>query len=167
MNYPTEITGWKNVLQGKWVIFDSDAIVSILANKQQYVFDQLKSVCTGFLYIHPVLLELMNTNSSLEKLSRTKLLIDFDFVKLPLTKSEIDFATQIQESLPLNCQPSPTDLYLGGSTAHYANGNTFLITANIKDFPMPIYTREGHIILQTDNSLKVLTILSVNKQELV
>jgi len=167
MPYPTESQGWRSVLGDKWLILDSDAVISILSNNQLYVFDEIKEAGVNLLYIHPVLLELMNTNSATDKLRRTKLLVDYDFTELPLTATEIRLAARIQKSLPLKCQPSPTDLYLGGTLARHNNGNTFLLTANIRDFPMPIYSREGHVIIQTDFNLKTLTILSIDHSMLI
>lgn len=167
MPYPTEVQSWKTVVPDKWLIFDSDAIISILAFGQIHIFDELKELGVSFVYIHPCLLELMNTNQSEEKLRRTKLLVDYDFLELPLTQNEVKLASRIQRSLPLKCQPSPTDLYLGGFLARHNGGDRLLLTANIKDFPLPIYTRKGHILLQSDTNLKTLSILCTDNSMLI
>jgi predicted nucleic acid-binding protein len=167
MAYPTEIAGWKKVVPDKWILFDTDAIISILKFEQEYIFNELYKLGAKFVYIHPVLLELMNTDNPRQKLQRTKLLRDYRFLELPLHADEIKLAGQIQNSLPLKCQPSPTDLYLGGTLARHPHENCLLLTANIKDFPMPVYKRKGHILLQSDQNVKVLSLLVIDKAQLV
>lgn len=167
MPYPTEVRGWKKIVPNKWIIVDSDALISIQSFGQEYIFDELKELGVSFVYIHPCLLELMSTNKSNDKLKRSKLLVDYGFEALPLTRTEIKLADQIQRSLPLNCQPSPADLYLGGTLARHNNGNRLLLTANIKDFPSPLYTREGHILLQSDSHIKTLSLLCMDNSKLV
>ena len=166
MSYPTEVQGWKALVPDKWVIFDADAIISILAFEQQFILDELKELGAKFVHNNPVMLELMNTDNPKEKLRRSKVIVDYDFVELPLHNEEIALASKIQESLPLKCQPSPTDLYLGGSLAKHRR-NSLLLTANIKDFPAPLYIRKGHILLQNDHRLKVLSLLSTDNTKLV
>lgn len=153
-------------MRNKWLIFDAVAVIYLLNNEQKYILDELKKEKVEFLYIHPVLLELMATNNPSDKVERAKLLIDYDFTELNLTRNEIKLAYRIQKSLPLKCQPSPTDLYLGGTLGSHTS-NTYLVTANIKDFPMPVYTRHGHIIVQSNNNLSTLTILSLDDTKLV
>lgn len=167
MTYITEATSWKAVAAHKWVIFDADAIISIVAFSQEYIFDELKSLDVSFVYIHPVLLELMNTNSPTEKLRRSKLLVDYDFVEIPLTASELKHASEIQKSLPIKSTPSPTDLYLGAALARHHEEDRFLLTANIKDFPLPLYTRKGYMLLQNTTGVKLLTLLCLDKEMLV
>lgn len=167
MPYDTEAISWKNIVSEKWVIFDADAIISILSFGQEYIFDELKALGVSFVYIHPVLLELMNTNSATEKLRRSKLLIDYDFVELPITINEVKLSNQIQKSMPLKSTPSPTDLYLGGTVARHNDEDRFLLTANIKDFPLPIYTRKGYVLLQNETSVKLLSLLCVDKKRLI
>jgi len=167
MAYDTEAASWKGIVPSKWIIFDADAVISILSFGQEHVFDDLKALGALFVYIHPVLLELMNTNSPAEKLRRSKLLVDYDFTELPLHADELKLASNIQKSLPLKSTPSPTDLYLGGALAKHHEENRLLLTANIKDFPLPIYTRKGYILLQSETNIKLLTLLCVDKQHLV
>jgi predicted nucleic acid-binding protein len=163
----TTIQDWKPVVKDKWLLLDTDALISILAFNQENIFEELISLNVQLLYIHPVLLELMNTVDAKEKLRRTKLLYDYDFTELPLNDREMKLSTQIQKSLPLKCQPSPTDLYLGSIIATHNQKDRLLLTANIKDFPMPVYTREGHVLLQNNTNLKLLTILCLDKATLV
>jgi len=166
-DYSTSFKDWKSFINGQWIIFDSDAVISILEFGQENIFDELHEKLAGFVYINPVLLELMNTNDPKRKLQRSKVLVDYDFIELSLTDTEIRLAAQIQKSLPLSCQPSPTDLYLGGTLARHHEENRLLMTANIKDFPLPIYTRKGHILLQNEKSIKTLSLLCLDKSKLV
>jgi predicted nucleic acid-binding protein len=167
MQYETEAGGWKDAARNKWIIFDTDAIVSILSFGQTYIFDEFKEAGAEFLYMHPVLLELMNTDSEKKKLLRAKLLADYGFLEHPLTVKELKHAAQIQESLPLKATPSPTDLYLGGKLAEHHNEDRLLLTANIKDFPAPLYTRKGYVLLQSESNVKLLTLLCVDKTQLM
>lgn len=168
MKYGTEVTSWKAIVPNKQIIFDADAIISILSFGQEYIFDDLKNLGANFAYSHPVLLELMNTNSPSEKLRRSKLLNDHGFLELPLGQTERNLASQIQKSLPLKSTPSPTDLYLGSIVAAgHNNEDRFLLTANLKDFPLPIYTRKGCMLLQNETNVKVLSFLCVDKSQLV
>lgn len=167
MSYPTEVANWTTLVPDKWILFDADAVISILEFNQQHIFDELQQLNAEMAFINPVLLELMNTNDPKRKLQRTKLFTDYEFLELPIHSQEIKLARQIQKSLPFKCQPSPTDLYLGGTLAKHHNNNCLLLTANIKDFPMPIYKRKGHILLQNDHSLKTLSLLTVDSSQLV
>ena len=167
MSYPTEASGWKELVPEKWILFDANAIISILKYEQKHIFNELKELGAEFVYINPVLLELMNTTNSAEKLERSKLLVDYDFKELPLNREEVQLASRIQKSLPLQCQPSPADLYLGGTLAKHYRENRLLLTANIKDFPLPIYTRKGYVLLQKENGVRILTFLCTDNSELV
>lgn len=162
--YASEINPWQTIVKDKWVIFDTDAIISITAFKQTDVLEDLQKVAAGFALIHPVQLELLNTNSSTERLSRNKLLADFDFIELPLQNRHFEAATQIQASMPLSSRASPADLYLGSVLIDH-HDDRLILTANIKDFPMPIYPRVGHILLQDDHKVKLLTLLSMDKSQ--
>lgn len=148
--YDSEISPWQDVVKGKWIIFDTDAIISITAFKQISILEDLQKVAAGFAIIHPVQLELLNTNSGPERLARNKLISDFNFVEIPLKAQHFAAASTIQTNMPVTSQASPADLYLGSvlSTHH---DDRLILTANIKDFPMPIYPRVGHVLLQNDN----------------
>ena len=167
MSFPSEIISWKSKVKGRWVILDTDAIVSFITYQQEYILKELKDISAGLVLIHPVLLELMNTNSPSEKLARTKLLYDHEITELTLDNTILKHAYKLRESLPLDCQPSPTDLYLGGTIGKYSSGNALLLTGNIKDFPYPTYIREGHLLLQNKKSVKTLTFLSLDFMTLV
>lgn len=162
-----EIISWKDVASNKWILFDTDAIISILAFNSTVILENMKSKKVKFLYIHPVYLELMNTNRATEKLTRSKLLLDYYFVNVSLNSKHFDLADVIQKSMPLKSTPSPADLYLGSVIAKFESNNALLLTANIKDFPMPLFKRLGHVLLQNDTNIKLSTLLSVDKKYLI
>lgn len=163
-------TNWKQLVKNKWLIFDTDAVISLIEFNATDVLEKMKSSRVVFSYIHPVLLEIMNTDSEKKAIERSELLDRYDFIQLPLTKNETNLATKIQNSLPVNlkCQPSATDFYLGGTLAKYAESKkAFLLTSNTKDFPQPIYTRENFIILTNAQDVKCISIIGVNTKELL
>jgi len=164
-----EFSDWKTVVRGKHLIFDSDAIISLMLFNAEDVLSTLKTLNVTFNYTHAVLLELMATNSLKVKLKRTTLLDKFEFTLLPMTPGELKLAGTIQNSIPLGYKgnPSVADYYLGATLARYNVGNTFLLTSNIKDFPFPIFVREGFIPLINDTAFKAISILSINNSKLV
>lgn len=167
MSFPSDHISWKSVVQGKGVLFDAVAIINILKFKQEYVLSELKSKNCEFFYISPVLLELLNSKDRNEKLARMDLLLRHEFIEHNLTNNEIKLARTIRESVPLDCQPSPTDLYLGGTVGRYSQSNNMLLlTANLKDFPLPVYKREGYMLLQNDRHISTLTFLSLDLGQL-
>ena len=109
----------------------------------------------------------MNTNSATEKLRRSRLLAQYDFTELALTPDVVRSAGQIQESLPIKSTPSPTDLYLGGTVSQHHNESWLLLTANIKDFPLPLYNRKGYMLLQNNTNIKLLSFLCVDRAGLL
>lgn len=64
-------------------------------------------------------------------------------------------------------KPSATDFYMGGALAHYAHSNACLLTSNIKDFPLPLFTREAFIPLINQTDFKALCVLGLDKTQLV
>ena len=160
---------WRDLLAGKHLLFDTDAIVSLIAFKAASVLDTLRSLDCSFHYINPVLLELMSTNSSSERLSRLALLARHNFTELPLTATELKNARRIQDSMPIGIKGSPSaaDFYIGGAMLHYSHGNTFLLTSNIKDFPMPLFPRESFIPLINQTDFKAISVLSIDDTKLV
>jgi hypothetical protein len=160
---------WQGVVSGKNLIFDTDVIVSVIAFEAGELMDELKKLRVTFNYINPVLLELMNTENGADKLKRNKLLTDYNFLELPMTATEIAHANRIQASFPLGIKgrPSPTDYYLGGFLARYDNGNTLLLTSNVKDFPLPIFTREAFIPLINATDFKAISIIGLDSAQLI
>lgn len=160
---------WKKVVRGKHLIFDSDAIISILSYKAENLLEMLKNLGVTFNYTHPVLLELMATGSESEKLKRTSILNKYNFTLMPMTATELEQAVVIQNSKPLGYKgnPSVADYYLGATLARLTGGNTFLLTSNIKDFPMPIFIREAFIPLLNTTDFKAISILSLDRSQLL
>ncbi len=168
MAYPL-FEDWRKIVVGKHLLFDSDAIISIMAFKARTLMNELKSLGVTFTFNSPIILELMNTNSEKERIVRAELLAEYDFLELPLTSIEIKNAERIQRSLPTNVKgrPSVIDLYIAGTLAHYATGKMLLLTSNTKDFPMPVFTREGFIQLFNQTDVKSISLIGFNKPELV
>lgn len=102
--YESQIKPWKEILKGKWVIFDADAVISITSFSQIDILNEMQKVVSGFAIIHPIQLELMNTNSPKMRLERSKLLVDFDFIELPFGTKELEGAGRIQRSMPISSQ---------------------------------------------------------------
>lgn len=166
MSY-TEFPKWQDVVKGRHLIFDTDAIVSLLAFDAGDIFEELKKLGVTFNYTNSVLLELMATDSSKEKLARSDILNNYNFTELAMTVTEIENARRIQKSWPIGVKgkPSVADLYIGGALAHYSHA--LLLTSNIKDFPMPIYVRKGFILLINQTDFKAICILEIDMNQVV
>lgn len=165
INYPK----WQEVVGGKNLIFDTDVFISLLSFRAEDLFDELKELGVTFTYINPVYLELMNTDTPQEKLKRNTLLVNYEFIELPLTHEEIKNASIIQKSMPIGLKgkPSPSDYYLGGFLARYNNGNTYLLTSNVKDFPQPVYTRESFIPITNQTDFKAICVVGIDTSKLI
>lgn len=116
-----ELPGWRGVVKSKCLIFDADALISIIEFKATKILENLKDLGVTFAYINPVMLELMNADKETKRLDRVSLLRQYDFVQLPMREQEIQMAQSIQSMLPIGIKgrPSPTDYYLGGVLARY------------------------------------------------
>jgi len=161
---------WKQVVRAKWLIFDTDAIISIIEFKAEDLFNSLKRLGCTFVYIHPVLLELMNTDTVQKRLQRGALLSEHEFTQLNITQTERNLSNRIQKSLPLGVKskPSSTDFYLGGTLAKYGQSqNAVLLTSNTKDFPMPIFPRLSFINLQNTTEVKAISVLGVDMSKVL
>lgn len=160
---------WQDVVKDKHLIVDSDVFISLFSFRAEDVFDELKRLGVTLAYIHPVYLELMNTDTAQEKLRRNALLSDYEFIELPLTVEEIKNAGLIQKSLPIGLKgrPSPTDYYLGVFLARYNNGSTYLLTSNVKDFPQPIFTRETFVPITNQTDFKAIWVVGIDSTKLI
>lgn len=161
---------WKDVVRNKNLIFDTDAIISILAFAGEVILDEAIDLGCTFAYVSPTVLELMATDSGKEQLRRADLLQKYSFAEIPLTSTEITNALRIQRSIPINIKgkPSPVDYYIGGALLKYVqNGNTYLLSSNVKDYPQPIYTRESFIPLINQTDFKAISIISLDTTKLV
>ncbi|HEY5442023.1 MAG TPA: hypothetical protein VIJ68_00620 [Candidatus Saccharimonadales bacterium] len=158
------------MVRDKWLIFDADAIITIIEFRAQDLFVALKELNCNFTYIHPVLLELMNTDTAQKRLQRGTLLSEHEFTQLTITQAERDLSDRIQKSLPLGVKskPSATDFYLAGTLAKYGQSqNAVLLTSNTKDFPLPIFPRLGFINLQNTTDVKAVSILGVDMSKVL
>jgi len=160
--YAGEVNPWGGAVKDKWIIFDTNSIISIVKLEQRQVLDDLKSQAAGFAVIHPVQIELQNTNNPRERVAMRNLLAHYDFIELPLKSAHFKVADKIQELLPLSANASPADLYLGAVLSDH-HDDRLVLTANIKDFPTPLYPRVGHVLLQSNSSVMTLTLVSIDK----
>lgn len=160
---------WQDVVRGKWLIFDTDALISIIQFDAMDLFEELRSLGITFTYINPVLLELMNTERSKDKLKRASVLSDYGFTELPVNVAEMKNANRIQKSWPIGVKgnPSSTDYYLGGVLARYSNESAYILTSNVKDFPQPIFTRKAFIPLVNQTDFKGICIVGIDGSKLV
>jgi hypothetical protein len=157
------LPNWKKFLKNKYLIFDTDAIVSISKYNASNLLDELIKLNADLNFIDPVHKELFATDNKKDVSERVEVMQKMK--ELPLTPTEIRHANTIQKELTIHdCHPSPTDLYLAGFLMKYNNNKTFLITSNLKDFPFPIFKRNSSIILQSNNSTKTLSVLSLNQK---
>lgn len=164
--YLSQPKDWKQVLKGKHLLFDTDALISILAFKAESIFEDFKALDTKNCLIHPVYVELRRCDKEAEIFKRLQIIKEEHFSILPLTKEEIGQTNLIQDWLSSRSKkPSVTDLYLGGFMARYSHSsqkNIILLSGNISDFIFPLFKREASIILQNDRQSKLLHCLSLN-----
>lgn len=149
------------------LLFDSCVIINILKLHAQTILDELVECECSFAYIHPVLVELNRADNSEDRIIRSGLLDQYQFVELPLHKvGLLSKAKEIQEELHVhNCHPEPEDIYLGATVATTGLGELYLLTTNQKDFPLPVFVREGNILIQ--NTKRVMPISLIKYQGLV
>lgn len=164
--YIVELPNLFQLLQHKHILFDTSAIDILLKFKATNLLSELQSQECKFCYIHPIFIELMRTDTLAKRQERKTLLDDFEFQTIPLISNILDKAKDLQLSLSAySCYPSPTDLYLGGTLAHFSEGAIFLLTSNVKDFPCPLFERAGQIIIQGDRNVQVLSLLALDHSE--
>ncbi|PJE58202.1 MAG: hypothetical protein COU81_02010, partial [Candidatus Portnoybacteria bacterium CG10_big_fil_rev_8_21_14_0_10_36_7] len=144
-------------MKDKFLLFDTDAIISIISYKAEKIFDELKSLNVTNCYIHPVYAELLRTQSNAERIKRQSVISKFLFQKLPLVKKDFDNASLIQIWL-FNKQryPSPTDLYMAGKLESYPHNDILLLTSNLNDFLHPLFKRTASIVLQNTVQTKII-----------
>lgn len=152
-------------LTDKHILFDSDAIISLENYSVFDFYDELTSIGATFCIIHDVLIELMNTNNSKLRAKRGSMLGERSFFELHRRVDTVALARSIQEKLSsIDVYPSPTDLYIAGTAASYKD--LLILTANIKDFPDPLFKRISYVIFNNDKSNKLLTFLSVDRKQI-
>lgn len=170
--YLDNLSPWIPVIKYKHLLFDTDAIISILEYDALSLCDKLKDQGVIFCLIHPIYIELLKTDNLSKRIERQTFIDDYDFQFLPLTSKEMDKAKDIQSYLltSKSYTASPTDLYLGGRlctlSPKNSSENIYLITSNLADFPHPLYIRKSGIVLQNNKSSKILHLLQINIIEL-
>lgn len=160
----SDLPEWKHVVKDRHVYLGNDALVVFdLFGDAESILKGLKESTLGLLLINPVYLEFMNVNDDKEKMRRSQIISDLNLEMFPITKKIFDGAINLQDRLPLKgCSSSPTDLYLGACVLNDI-GDRCILTGNVKDFPMPIFKRLAHLVVEKDNAVRVLTFLTINK----
>lgn len=160
----------KKILQRQNVLFDANSLINIIDYDAYDLLEKLRvDYKVTFATIHPVLVELYNSNNSPLRAQRQLLIDRYEFVVMPLDKNNFDHARKIQVwDSKVDCFPAPTDLYLGSILYQYSRSaeKVLLLTGDLKDFPRPLFVRTGHIVLLSEKSSLLLTLLSINIQEL-
>lgn len=158
---------WKTSCSGKCILFDTNAIIALIEYKAQKLMEDLGQCGAYGAYIHPVQVELLATQKELLRLERSDFMTVNGFNPLPLTSKHLELAIRLQAELnKYQCQPEPTDLYLGSVLAAHIGDKMLILTGNVSDFPYPIYQRVGQIILQGNKSNQVLSLLDVDRSVL-
>lgn len=165
-----DLTNCSEILKNRHLLFDTDAIISIVSFNSTAAMDELAQAHVANCIINPVKVELIRNSRGKEGSKRAAFLSAYSFINLmPMMniKSVEDHVGRIQQWMFRNdCDPSVTDLYLAAVLASYRNESLFLLTANLKDFPLPLFTRRSRIILESKKNLKVLSVLSFNHEAL-
>ena len=159
-------TGCKTILANKHVLFDANVLISLMDAYSTDFLDFLQSINVTFTTIHPVLVELQRSNSSVKRAQRQSMISKYGFTILPLTKPELDNSRKVQVWLSgKECFPEPTDLYLAGTLSRYQK-NVYLATSNLSDFPYPLFTRECFTIVQNNKHANLISFLKIDNSQL-
>lgn len=160
ISYIDSFYDWPSKLRGKYILFDTSAIINILEYGSQDLMSKLKTLNLDLSTIEPVYIELLATDNDAKRVERQSFIQEYEFHILPITKNNFENARILQAELRiLRCYPSVTDLYLGSVLTNYNSSGMVLMTCDHKDFPEPTYSKEGQIILRKDNNLAILSIL--------
>jgi len=150
-------------LNEKDLLFDANAIIKIVDFEANYIIEKLMKEKVALLHTHQVFLELMATDNVSLRTKRQLFLDQYGFGEIPHIETKARAkAVKLQEELhKLDCHPSPTDLYLGACLDTQVTGSTktFLVTANIKDFPAPIFKKMGFLVLNSDKNVQAFTVV--------
>lgn len=159
-SYIDSFYNWSSKLKNKYLLFDTSAIINILEYSSRDLMDKLKELNVDLSTIEPVYIELLTTDNDAKRVEKQSFIQEYEFHILPITKNNFENARTLQVELrTLRCYPSPTDLYLGSILSNYSSSGMVLITCDHKDFPEPAYSKKGQIILRSNNSLAILSVL--------
>lgn len=155
---------WQEVVKDKSILFDTNVFITTQQFGAEQLFTELQLLNVKMWIPAPVRTELLNINSKIDREKRIRLLLKYQVNQLKLTSDITDSIDKIQEAYSeLNCYPSVVDLYLASYMLRLNNGITLLMTSNIKDFPSPLFSREGYITLQNSKSVITFCLLKINK----
>ena len=90
---------WMAVIKDRHILFDADAIITILSQKAEAIFDDFKDLNVKNCIIHPVYVELQRIDKESEIFKRLKLISDHDFSFLPILKEELEHTNAVQSWL--------------------------------------------------------------------
>jgi len=146
------------------VIFDASAIIQIVESISEELMDHLQKLECKFIYIYPVSLEIMRSESSGLRTSYQAILAQYKFELKSLPEDVLpDMVRSTQEELyNFKCYPSPTDIYLATllKLSKWVDGRKiYLLTGNLKDFPKQIFGRVDYVILEGNKGVNVLSFL--------
>lgn len=169
--YLDNINDWRDIVKDKSIILDSDTIIALLKfGAQGSILKTFKNLKCDLWTINPVEIELKRTDSSKERLERETFLVENNVITYPFwQQKEIMDMTDIVRLYLQNLRkyPSPTDLYLGASISKLSSTNTtYLLTGNTTDFPLPLFKRDAHLILQNRFTYKILSFISADQDVL-
>jgi hypothetical protein len=151
----------KKKIKDKNLLFDTCAIIDILKLGVEPLLKELKNNGCLFSVIHPIVVELSRTDQVQDRVRRLSILDQYEFMELSLNKiGLLEKAKELQEELHIyHCHPDPEDIYLGATIATTGRNDLFLLTTNHSDFPLPVYKREGNIVIQNNNRVGVISLL--------
>jgi predicted nucleic acid-binding protein len=156
---------WRSFLKGKWLLWDTCAVIRLIDYKAENIFIELNSLDVKSVYIHPVQLELLATADQKQAIKRAVLMTQ-ELTLIPFTIKDLNMAKNIQTAIGSTSPPSAVDLYVGATLANNNPDKMCLITQNVKDFPSPYFNQECHITLSDVRGACSLTILTFDKTSL-
>lgn len=164
-------TSWETE-NSKNILLDTDAVVSIMAyesSEHSTIMSYLLRKNMTLHVIHPVIIELLKSENVVERVKRQTFLNKYRIETLPIIKEQFNLSLDIFTWLAENkyYKASVTDLYLAGTLMKYNKSGLYLLTANISDFPLPLFSREACILLQNNNSSNLLYFLKIAGKELI
>ncbi len=159
-----DITNWKEIVKDKHVLVDTNFLINALEYDASQIFEEFEKNNTNLCLIQPVKTELLSTQNHKDRSKRSQLLEKHKFIMLPLRQNIFDQLNDLQSvTASLGTYSSVTDLLLTSCMYSYGESYAFLLTANIKDYPFPLFTREGYIILQNEKNVRVYSLLKIDK----
>jgi hypothetical protein len=159
------VVDWHTYLKGKWLLWDTCALIRVVEYKATEVFDELAAIGVENVYIHPVQLELLATADQKKAIERAAALAE-NLTPIPFGNRELEKARDIQLAIGSTSPPSAVDLYVGATLANNNSEKMCLITENIKDFPSPFFTQQCYITLQDVRGSASLAVLTFDKNSL-